>query len=112
MTGCLPAPIQIPLIPAAVCKLQVLSSALPLLTALWSLAGPSQVRGELLRERVQQLEAQEGGVCGANQTLGLCFPRDASKCETGRHALDLPVKVFIILGGDLTGLDGQLDKRL
>lgn len=40
------------------------------------------------------------------------FSKRCQQCGTGRHALDLPVKVFIILGGDLTGLDGQLDQRL
>lgn len=80
MTGCLPAPIQIPLIPAAVCKLHVLSSALPLLTALWSLAGPSQVRGELLRERVQQLEAQEG--LFAESLVSLQFQKAARMART------------------------------
>ena len=68
------------LIPAALCKPHVLSSALPLLTALWSLAGPSQVRGELLWERVQQLEAQEGRF--AESLVSLQFQKAARMART------------------------------
>lgn len=40
------------------------------------------------------------------------FSKRCQQMRNWEHALDLPVKVFIILGGDLTELDGQLDQRL
>lgn len=45
-----------------------------------SLAGPSQVRGELLRERVQQLEAQEGRF--AESLVSLQFQKAARMAKT------------------------------
>eukprot|EP00069_Balaena_mysticetus_P018179 bmy_11166T0 len=62
------------------CKPRALSSAIPPLTLSGSLAGPSQVRGELLRERVQQLEAQEGRF--AESLVSLQFQKAARMAKT------------------------------